>query len=108
MKPWRGLYCEYHNGHILLWGPNGFVGSCRNPQELFGTLERLSSTAGTIQHEAELKTKASHTDLVPSFPANDADREQAIRKWLAENNPTKNRKQNQLANLAPDLSDLGL
>lgn len=83
----RGCYVEYHNGHYLMWGPDGFIGSARNAQELAGTLERMSTARGAAQ-EAQSKRTTWRT-CVPHFSADDTERERQIQDYLAHHNPRR-------------------
>lgn len=77
---WRGFYCEHYAGKVLLFGPQGFIGSCRTPEELWGTLERSCTDSESFQREADqLSTRErTYSKRHPDLPTDPQDRARAI------------------------------
>jgi hypothetical protein len=83
----HGAYCEHHEGHVLVWGPRGYIGSAHNPQELWGLLQRLSEYPHRVPETYE--TKWTRMSLAPSLPADHDERQRAIADHIAREGVTR-------------------
>jgi hypothetical protein len=101
----HGAYCEHHAGHVLVWGPRGYLGSAHNPQELWGLLQRLSEYPQSVPET--FQTKWTRMALAPDLPANREERERAIADHIANHGvtrPTTQPKRSDTRKRAPAIS----
>lgn len=83
----HGAYCEHHNGHTLVWGPRGYLGSAHTPQELWGLLQRLSEYPQRVPEDFSVKW--TRMALAPSLPADHEERQRAIADHIARQGVTR-------------------
>lgn len=96
---WRGLYCEHHNGHVLMWSATAFIGSAHTQSELWNVLEQAKTLdLGGLRRPGPPE----------AWPMSPEERTAAIADWLAHNQPSIGKPSKRRGKAVVDLSDLEL